>query len=425
MYLYTVGRGVFDKAQIPVLAAEEDMGAWASGAGRCRAGQADAIRRVSAVDFSFTERQQNLKDEVASFVDGLDRGEIEAFERRSEFPREIYSEMGARGWVGAMVPPEYGGLGYGAVEMAILTEELGRIGLAALTLSLHGERTLLSLGTDAQKAQYLPRLSTAEVLSAIVVSEPEVGSSMKQMKTRAVRDGDDYVINGRKTNITLGREADLMITFVMTEAGLTVLLVDGDTPGISCRKLDAVGWRLEPHYEIDFTECRVPASALLGQEGRGLDVFFATFDLTRICNASHLIGIARSALDSAIPYATERQVGSSKVADFQGIQWIIAELATKLETASLMRFKAAWMEDQGVKHVRETAMTKLVAMDLANDAANRAFSIVGGYGGYRTAPFERYLRDAKIGLVTGGSAEVMKNTIARETLRDYGYRPPK
>jgi len=377
------------------------------------------------MDFAFTERQQKLKDEISAYVAGLDRSEIEAFEKASEFPRDLYRDMGRRGWVGAMVPPRFGGLGYGAVEMAILTEEMGLVGLSALTLSLHGERTLLSLGTDAQQAEYLPRLAKAEILSAIVVSEPDVGSSLKQMKTRAVKDGGDYVINGRKTNITLGAEADLMITFVLTEAGLTVLLVNGDNPGISRRKLDSVGWRLEPHYEIEFKDCRVPQSALLGQEGRGLDVFFATFDLTRICNASHLIGVARAALDSSIPYAIQRQVGDSRVADFQGIQWIIAELATKLETASLMRFKAAWMEDQGLKHVRETAMTKLVAMEIANEAANKAFSIVGGHGGYRTAPFERYLRDAKIGLVTGGSAEVMKNTIARETLRAYGYKAPR
>jgi len=377
------------------------------------------------MDFSFTERQRKLKDDASAFIASLDRNEIEAFERESKFPRHLYSEMGKRGWVGAMVPPEYGGLGFGAVEMAILTEETGRIGLSALTLSLHGERTLLSLGTDAQKTKYLPGLSSGDILSAIVVSEPEVGSSLKKMKTYATKDGGDYVINGRKTNITLGGEADLMITFVLTECGLTVLLVNGDNPGILRRKLDSVGWRLEPHYEVDFKDCRVPESALLGQEGRGLDVFFATFDLTRICNASHLIGVARSVLDSSIPYAIERLVGETRVADFQGIQWIIADLATKLETASLMRFKAAWLEDQGVKHVRETAMTKLVAMELANEAANKAFSIVGGHGGYRTAPFERYLRDAKIGLVTGGSAEVMKNTIARETLRAYGYTPPR
>jgi butyryl-CoA dehydrogenase len=377
------------------------------------------------MDFAFSERQQKLKEEVAAFVEGVDREQVKAFEEAGDFPHDLYKEISKRGWAGTMVPPEYGGLGYGAVEMAIITEEMGLIGLSVLTLTLHGERTILSLGTPEQKAKYLPRLAKGDLLSAIVVSEPDVGSSLKLMKTRAVKKDGDYIINGQKCHITLGAEAGLLVTFVMTEKGLTALLVNGDTPGIRRKRLDGVGWRLEPHYEVFFEDCRVPESQLLGEEGQGLKVFFATFNLTRICNASHLIGVARSALRSSIEYATKRVVGENKVADFQGIQWIIAELVTKLETASLFRFKAAWLEDKGVRHEKETAMTKLLAMELADAVANKAFSIVGGYAGYRTAPFERYLRDAKVGLVTGGSAEIMKNLIARETLREYGYKPPK
>jgi alkylation response protein AidB-like acyl-CoA dehydrogenase len=377
------------------------------------------------MDFAFNERQQKLKDEVAAFVAGIDRERVERYEAAGDFPFDLYAEVASHGWAGIMVPPEYGGLGYGAVEMAIVTEEMGLVGFSALTLALHGERTILSLGSPDQKAKYLPRLAKGEIISAIVVSEPEVGSSLKAMRTRAVKENGCYVINGQKNHITLGGEAGLLVTFALTDKGLTAFLVEADTPGISRKKRDAVGWRLEPHYELFFENCRVPECQLLGAEGEGMKVFFATFNLTRICNASHLIGIARSALDSSIEYATKRVVGEHKVADFQGIQWTIAELVTKLETASLFRFKAAWLEDQGVRHEKETAMTKLLAMELADSAANKAFSIVGGYAGYRTAPFERYLRDAKIGLVTGGSAEVMKNLIARETLRAYGYKPPK
>jgi len=377
------------------------------------------------MDFAFNERQQKLKDEIAAFVAGIDRAKIKACEEASEFPFELYREIGKRGWCGLMVPPEYGGRGYGTVEMAIATEEFGLIGLSALTLTLHGERTLLKLGTAEQKAKYLPRLASGEVLSAIVVSEPDVGSSLKHMKTQAVKKDGHYVINGHKHHITLGAEADLLITFTVTENGLTAILVERGTPGIRVKKLDGIGWRLEPHYEMTFEDVRVPESNLLGVEGQGLQVFFATFNITRICNASHLIGVARAALRDAVEYATRRVVGDHKVADFQGIQWIIAELETKLEAASLFRFKAAWQEDAGVKHEKETAMTKLLAMELADSVANKAFSIVGGYGAYRDTSFERYLRDAKVGHVTGGSIEVMKNNIAREVLRTYGYRPPR
>ena len=161
------------------------------------------------------------------------------------------------------------------------------------------------------------------------------------------------------------------------------------------------------------------------REGQGIQTFFASFNLTRICNASHLIGVARSAIDDAVRYATQRNVGDSKVADFQGIQWMIADLAVKLQTAQLVRDKAAWMEDAGLKHETETAMAKLLAVELVDTAANKAFSIVGGYGSYRTTSFERYLRDAKIGHVTGGSPEIMRNNIARAVLREYGYRPAR
>lgn len=377
------------------------------------------------MQFAFNERQSRLKADVAAFVESVDKVQLEAFEKASEFPYDLYREISKRGWAGIMVPGEFGGLGLGAVEMAIVTEEMGLLGLSVLTLTLHGERTLLKLGTPAQQAKYLPKLVSGEMLSAIVVSEPDVGSSLKNMKTRAVKQDGHYIINGHKHSITLGDEAGLLIVFTMTDRGLTTILVDKDTPGIHSEKLDGVGWRLEPHYDVTFTDCRVPETQLLGEEGQGLKVFFATFNLTRICNASHLIGVARSALRSSIEYATKRTVGDNKVADFQGIQWMIAELVTKLETASLFRFKTAWLEDAGIRHEKETAMTKLLAIELADAVTNKAFSIVGGYASYRTTPFERYLRDAKIGLVTGGSAEIMKNQIAREVLREYGYKPPK
>lgn len=322
------------------------------------------------MDFALNQRQRELKEEVAAFVAGVDKVQVRACEEASDFPFELYREIGRRGWAGIMVPPEYGGRGFGATEMAIVTEEFGLIGLSVLTLTLHGERTILKLGTPEQRAKYLPKLASGELLSAIVVSEPDVGSSLKHMKTRAVKKDGHYIINGHKHHITLGADADLLVVFTTTESGLTAILVDKGTPGIRTRKLDGVGWRLEPHYELFFEDCRVPETQLLGVEGQGLQVFFATFNLTRICNASHLIGVARSALRDSIEYATKRVVGENKVADFQGIQWIIAELETKLEAASLFRFKAAWMEDAGLKHEKETAMTKLLAMELTDMVAN-------------------------------------------------------
>lgn len=377
------------------------------------------------MNLDLTERQQRLKDEMAAYVAAFDPAEITRCEEASEFPWDFYKGLAERGWTGIMVPPEFGGLGWGAVEMVIAAEESAPSGVSTLALTLHGQRTLLLLGTPEQQAAYLPRLTRGEMLSAIVVSEPTVGSSLKDMRTQARRSGSDFIVNGHKTHITLGAEAGLLITFVVTEKGLTTLLIDGSSPGITRRKMDAVGWRLEPHYDVHFEDVRVPESQVLGVEGQGMQTFFTSFNVTRLCNASHLLGIARTAIEKAVKYATVRSVGDNKIADFQGIQWIIAELATKYEAASLMRFKAAWKEDAGQPHERETAMTKLLAVEACDAATNQAFAIVGSHASYRDQPFERFLRDAKIGHVTGGSAEVMKNNIARSVLREHGYRPQR
>lgn len=373
------------------------------------------------MDFALSERAQRFHDELDVFVAGIDREEIAKYERASEFPHFVYDALSARGWAGVMVPAEYGGLGMGAVEMTIITEKLGLIGLSGLTLTLHGQMTIMKLGTEEQKRRYLPLLSKGKLLSAIVVSENDAGSNLKNLQTRAERDGDHFVINGQKHHITLGNEAGLLVLFAMTDKGLTTFLVDKSTPGISTAKMDAIGWRLDPHYDIKFDNVRIPATQMLGAEGRGLNTFFASFNITRICNAAHLLGVARAAFQDSVSYAIKRNVGDNKVADFQGIQWLIAELAVKLETASLMRYKAAWMEDAGLEHERETAMAKILALDAATSCANQAFSLVGGQGLYREMPYERYLRDAKVGQATGGSPEIMKNNIARDVLRDFGH----
>ncbi len=377
------------------------------------------------MNFGLSERQLDLQTRMRAYVSGFDPSEIKRCDIASEFPFAFYRGLGENGWTGIMVPQEYGGRGWGAVEMTIAAEECAAAGVSTLALALHGQRTLLALGTEEQKAKYLPGLVSGEWLSAIVVSEPTVGSSLKDMRTTARRDGDDYIVNGHKTHITLAAEADLLVTFVMTEKGLTTLLIDGDSPGITSQKMDSVGWRLEPHYDVEFDNVRVPASNLLGEEGKGIKTFFASFNITRLCNASHLLGIAREALSRSVDYAIQRDVGGTKVAEFQGIQWIIADLSAKYEAASLMRFKAAWMEDQDLPHEKETAMTKVLAVEICDAATNEAFSIVGSYASYRDQPFERFLRDAKIGHVTGGSSEIMKNNIARAVLGEHGFKFPR
>lgn len=372
------------------------------------------------MDFNLTANQQALKKELKAFIESeVDYDLLKEYEHNSEFPRELYQRIGKRGWTGAIIPTRYGGMGLGAVEMAIIFEEFGTIGISALALTQHAEKMLLSFGTEEQREMYLPLLAKGDCVSAIVISESKIGSSFKNMETTAQKKGSKYVLNGHKVHINLGKEANLLLVFALAEKGLTVFLVDGQTPGIRFIERNPIGFRLEPISDIYFENCEIDETCLLGEEGRGLKVFFSSFNLSRIGNASHLLGIARSAMNSSIKFALNRRVGDSLTTDFQGIRWIIAELSTKFEAASIVRFKAAFMEDAGMEHAKETAMAKLLAIEVAEAATNRAFSIVGGYGCYTEAPFERYLRDAKVGQLAGGSMEIMKNIISNKILEEY------
>lgn len=374
------------------------------------------------MNFEATEIQKKLVQDAIQALQKFDDEYISRHDREGVFPREMYNALAKSGLTGLVVPKQYGGAGLGVAEVALIAEETGVVGLSGITLTLHGQLSLLRIGTEDQRQRYLPGLCSGEFISAVVVSELEAGSNLKNMKTFARREGDHYVISGQKHHITLGDEADLMVLFAQTEAGITTFLVEKKYPGISTAKMDAIGWRLDPHYDIHFDNVKVPVANRLGEEGDGMKTFFASFNITRICNASHLIGVARAALRDSVQYAMKRSIGPSKVSDFQGIQWLIAETATKIEAATLMRNKAAWMADQGMPHERETAMAKLLALEAATSATNNSFSLVGGHGCYRETPFERYLRDVKVGQATGGSPEVMKNNIAKSVLRSFAEK---
>jgi len=358
--------------------------------------------------------------DIAAFAD-QHREELDRCRKEGRFPRDLYLEMGKRGWVGPIAPADEGGLGGGVAEYCVIEEEVGRHALVSPQISIQGQRWLLVWATPEQRARYLPGIARGEMIFSESISEPGVGSSLKLMRTTARQDGSDWIINGRKTHVNLGAECDVTIVYAMADAGLTSFLVDMDTPGASSTQTDPIGLRLIPTADMLFEDVRVPASALLGPPGGGMDTFLSTFNMSRLGNASELIGFGRRALAQAITYAREREVADSVVTDFQGIQWTVADCYGELYGASLARDRAATLADGGGDHALETTLAKKLAIDAAEHAVNEAFALVGGYGLYNDTDFGMLLHDMKVLRVAGGSLEVLRNFVARRVLRSEGY----
>lgn len=349
------------------------------------------------------------------------RSELDAATRDARFLRDLYREMGKRGWVGPLTPAAEGGLGGGIAEYCLIEEEVGRWGLVSPQISIQGQAWLLKWGTPEQRGRYLPGIARGEIIFSESISEPGVGSSLKLMQARAVRDGSDWVINGRKTHVNLGHECDVTIVYAMADEGLTAFLVDRETPGLSSRQSDPIGLRLIPTADMCFDDLRVPSSALLGAPGLGMDTFLSTFNISRLGNASELIGFGRRALAEAIDYARGRQVSDKVVTQFQGIQWTVVDCYGLLYSAALARNHAASAADGGSDHALETTLAKKLAIDAAERTVNDAFALTGGYGLYTNTAFSQILNDVKVLRIAGGSLEVLRNYVARRVLGSPTY----
>jgi alkylation response protein AidB-like acyl-CoA dehydrogenase len=338
--------------------------------------------------------------------------------RAARFPRELYREMGRRGWVGPITPVELGGLGGGIPEYCLIEEEVGRLGMVSPQISVQGQLWLAQWGSEEQKARYLGGIACGEIIFCEAISEPGVGSSLKLMRSTATRNGAGWILNGRKTHVNLGAEADVMLVYAVADAGLTSFLVDARSAGITARQTNPIGLRLIPTAEIEFDNVRVPDSARLGGVGEGMQTFLSAFNISRLGNASELIGFGRRALAEAVAYAQTRQVDEQHhVTDFQGIQWTLAEGFTKLYAASLARDRAALLAQRGEEHALETSLAKNLAIEAAEYAVNEAFALVGGHGLYEGTPFLQLLVETKTLRVAGGSLEILRNHIARRVLK--------
>jgi alkylation response protein AidB-like acyl-CoA dehydrogenase len=346
------------------------------------------------------------------------RAEIDAANRENRFPREIYQELGRRGYCGPMTPTEWGGLGAGAAEYVVINEETGRHGMVSPQVAIQGQRWLLDWGTDEQKERWLRGIASGQIVFSESISEKNVGSSFKAMEATAVRDGSDWILNGSKTHVNMGADCDVTLFYGIAEEGLTSVLVDTTLPGVTTRVTDAIGSRLIRTADVHFEDVRVRDADLLGSAGAGMQTFLSTFNVSRLGNASELIGFGRRSLELALRYAQERHVGESVVTDFQGIQWMIADAWTSLQAASLARDLAAVLYDQGDDIALHTTTAKQLAVIAAEGASKTAYSMTGGHSLYFDEPYTDIDNEIKVLKVAGGSSEIMRNFIARRILKD-------
>jgi alkylation response protein AidB-like acyl-CoA dehydrogenase len=370
------------------------------------------------MDFSYHPDLTGFQEKARKFIKEQMEPEIDYYDRKSLFPRATFRKFGSEGFLGAAVPQRYGGMELGTMGYCLLCEELGRLGAGTIHNGIfQTQKMILTHGSEDLKEKFLKGLCSGDIHAATAISEPDMGSSFARMETTARRNGSAFILNGAKTHINDAAEADVLNVFAKTDLGLTVFLVEKGTPGFVIKeKLDPMGLRSSPIYALEFNDCRIPDTYVVGEEGKGLSVFVSTFNFSRLGNASTFIGITRESLEQAIEFAKRREIGPSRVSDFQGIRWTIADLCTKLEAAVMLRDKAAHLEQCDGDVSALASMAKYYAGETAVEAVNSAIRIVGSYGCYRDTPFERLLRDVKVLEIAGGTPEIMKNIIANAIL---------
>lgn len=348
--------------------------------------------------------------------------EIAECQRLGQFPRNAFREMGIQGLLGVVTPEVFGGYGGNAPEYCLSTEAMARYNLVSSQIQIQGQRWLVDWGTDEQQKRYLPGLVDGSLVFSESISERGAASSLKKLKATGRRSGSDWIINAEKIHINLGKESDVSLVYAMAEEGLTAFLVDTDLPGVRREHSNPIGGRLLPTADMYFEDVRIPGSAVLGAPGQGLATFLSTFNVSRLGNASELLGSAQRALADATSYARERQVGESRVTDFQGIQWILADSYSRLYAASLVRDRAANLVAAGKEHAFEASLAKKVAIEAAEQVINDVFSLVGGHGLYHDQPYGQLLFDIKTLRIGGGSLEILRNYVAQQLLKSPDLR---
>ncbi|WP_148413559.1 acyl-CoA dehydrogenase family protein [Haloferax sp. KTX1] len=380
------------------------------------------------MDYSVSDEQRAIREEVRRFAENEIAPVAGEYDEAERYPADIVREASKMGLTGAHFPVEYGGVGYSSLENALVTEELFAvdpgIGLC-ITSAGFGAEAIISFGTDDQKERFLPPITEGESVMGAAISEPQAGSDVTSVRTRAEKDGDEWVINGSKMWITNGSVGDYFVVMCRTDpeaddryAGFSQLIVEADRDGFAADKITGkMGIRASDTAELVFDDVRVPAENLVGTEGMGFLQLMQFFDETRTAVAAQAVGIAKGACERALDYAGEREQFGRSIGDFQAIQHKLAEMHTATEAARQLTYKSAWSVDNDEDRLTALAsMAKEFASNVATDVADEAVQIHGGAGFVNDHDVERLYRDAKITQIYEGTTEIQKNIIARELL---------
>lgn len=386
---------------------------------------------LESVDTGFslsqTESQQMITETVRNFAQREILPHVREWDERQEFPREIFNKMGELGLMGMLVPEQYNGSGLGYFEYVAAIVELAKVDPSvALSMAAHNSLCtghIAMFGNEAQKQKYLTRLATGEFVGAWGLTEPNTGSDAGNMKTTAVRDGDYWVINGAKNFITNGKTGDVATVIVRTgepgdSHGMTAFIIEKGTPGFSAgRKEDKLGMRASETVELIFENCRVHHSQVLGEVGEGFIQSLKILDGGRISIAALSLGIAEGAYQAALQYSKERHQFNQPISNFQAIAFKLADMATEIEAARLLIYRASDMKNKGQKVTKESSMAKYYASEIACKVANEAVQIFGGYGFTKDFPVEKFYRDVKLCTIGEGTSEIQKLVISRNILK--------
>ncbi|MER3555538.1 MAG: acyl-CoA dehydrogenase [Meiothermus sp.] len=377
------------------------------------------------IDFTLTDEQKQLQALARRFAKEQMAPVAAEYDAREEMPWPVIEKLHEVGLLNTIIPEEYGGLGLGMLDEVIIGEELawGCMGIYTIPMASDlGITPVLIAGNHEQKERLFKKLTEKPALAAFGLSEPGNGSDAAALRTKAVKDGDSYVLNGTKTWITNGGDAEFVVVFatINPEArhkGVVAIVVEKGTPGFKANKLHGkMGQRASATYELVFEDVRVGAENLLGKEGDGFKIAMATLDKTRIPVAAGSVGVARRALEESTKYAKEREAFGKPIAEFQAVQFKLAEMLMGLETARAYTYYAAWLTDQKLPQAHAAAIAKAYASEIAFEAANEAIQIHGGFGYMHEYPVEKLLRDVKLNQIYEGTNEIQRLIIARHIL---------
>lgn len=377
--------------------------------------------------FALSAKQQMLQNLYREFAENEVAPLAAEIDETCEFPSETVRKMAELGLLGLPFPKEYGGAGADTLSYVMAVEEMSRVcASTGVILSAHvslGAHPIYQFGTEEQKKKFLVPLAKGEKLGAFALTEPNAGTDASNQQTIAVPDGDNYILNGSKIFITNGGKADTYIVMAATDPakglkGISAFIVDAKTPGLSCGpKENKLGIRASSTTEVIFQDCAVPKENLLGREGDGFKVAMQTLDGGRIGIAAQALGIAQGAMEESIKYAKERQQFKKPIAAFQAMQWMIADMATEIDAARLLVYRAAWLKDNKRPFGKESAMAKLFAAETAMKTTTKAVQVHGGYGYMKDYKVERFMRDAKITEIYEGTSEVQRMVISAAVLK--------